>query len=305
MSYMCSQSRHCNCRTQTVEQGNVWYVSQLCISRYGSGLRFDSNALMWLSRSVPTKALMLCSVLCPVIAIIFVIGYFCFLKFCNGCVSNTVISKVLFGDVKTSHCCNFFHVAVYFVATHWLNEVADVSQAWAWRGAESKVGRISVRLWSFWDESLQIFHWAPRIWCSKHPLCDPPTDFSKSCLLCFCRSFNILSGTSTRAVEKLCSTLSWWCFWASASVKLLTDQVKYSRLRFSAVSAPGTCRFHSNSSSVKGSALCFFLPKPCFGSSLTLPFRNLQLVSNSRSFKMLNVLPFFSKVSIKCSHHGS
>ena len=80
---------------------------------------------------------MLCSVLCLGIAIIFVIGYSCFLKFSNGCVSNTVISKVLFVDVKTSHCCNFFHEAVYFVDTHWLNEVPDISQAWALRGAES------------------------------------------------------------------------------------------------------------------------------------------------------------------------
>ena len=55
-----------------------------------------------------------------------VIGYSCFLKFSDGCFSNTVISEMLFGDVKTSHCCNLFHEAIYFVDTNWLNGVPDV-----------------------------------------------------------------------------------------------------------------------------------------------------------------------------------
>ena len=50
-----------------------------------------------------------------------------------------MITEVLFGDVKTSHCCNLFHEAIYFVDTHWLNGVPDVRLGLAWRGAASKI----------------------------------------------------------------------------------------------------------------------------------------------------------------------
>ena len=51
-----------------------------------------------------------------------VIGCFCLLKFSNSCFLNTVISEMLFGNVKTSHYCNLF-----LVDTHWLNGVSDIT----------------------------------------------------------------------------------------------------------------------------------------------------------------------------------
>ena len=123
-------------------------------------------------------------------------------------------------------------------------------------------------------------HVLPKVWCSKHPLCDPPIDFlSPACL--------VFVGPSTHSMYSVvpvqglltnfkCSTLSWWCSWHP---QVLTDQVKYSQVN--AVSAPRTLQLHSNPSlSVTGSALCFLLPKPCSWSSVALPFRTLWLASN-------------------------
>ena len=109
-----------------------------------------------------------------------------------------MIGEVLFGDVKTSHCCNLFHEAVCFVDIHWLNGVPDVRLGLG----ESDVANILCVILLL-------------------------TFLSPACLV-FCRSFNplnILSGTSTRAVDKFQVFYpQLMMFLASPSAKLLTDQ---------------------------------------------------------------------------------
>ena len=152
---------------------------------------------------------MLCSVLYPVIVMILSLdtpGFWSFLTV----LFRTLISEMLLVMSRPPIVATFFmKPSISLLPTGWM---------------ECQT--------SFWEESLQISHWVPQIWCSRLPLCDTPIDFSKSCLPCFCGSFNplhILSGSSTNTVDKLHVFYPHlMVFLASPGANLLTDQVKYS-----------------------------------------------------------------------------